>query len=322
MCVVYKYSITIVLLLAVCTASLAATPPVKIGIVVPIALPAMDEIVYGFQQTLRHNYSGEIQFLVKNAQNDPNLQHAILQEFDAEEVTVVAAIGTSASQMAIATLKNIPIVAIAAEIKPSDLIHANNPNVTNVLDEISLERQLAFIHQVLPELKKITLIHSADPRIFNEVKQATRATHKLGMQLQDLLIQEPSDLYTVSLHIAEDAKAIFILKDELVVSGMPTLVQQAKRLHIPIIASDDGSVQTGAAFALGVREKQIGVEAALLTVKLLNGTPAQQIPFKIMDKYIVFFNSTAMIHYGLSQSSLEKAAQSQHYALQKLEMKS
>jgi putative ABC transport system substrate-binding protein len=174
---------------------------VTIGILVPMQFQAMDEIVAGFQEELNKTFQGKITYLVKNAQGDSNVQRSILQQFVAQNVDMVASIGTSSSQMAMTIIKNKPLIVIAALISNKD-IQASNTQTTGVLDDISLEKQLQFIHQALPQISSLSLIHSmSDPKIFQDVKEVKAAAAKVGIQLQDLGLSQLSELYSVSQQI-------------------------------------------------------------------------------------------------------------------------
>src|SRR5690606_2594077 len=130
-------------------------------------------------------------------------------------------------------------------------------------------------------------------RIFTQVQEVIAAAKKDHITVQKLMVSQLSDLYTLGQHIDPDSQGIFILKDELVVSGLNTLLQQATQKKIPVIASDDGSVAKGAAFALGVSEYQTGVAAANITLKVMNGQKAASLPIDNMKQYFVFLNPTA-----------------------------
>jgi ABC-type uncharacterized transport system substrate-binding protein len=96
----------------------AASPsnkPVTVGIVVPVNVPAMEQIIDGFKTTLNKTYKGPVIYLVKNAQGDINIQRSIIQEFNTPSVNLVAPIGTAAAQMTIAMIHNKPIIGIAAD---------------------------------------------------------------------------------------------------------------------------------------------------------------------------------------------------------------
>src|SRR3990167_6105249 len=96
-------------LTSLCTASMATTAKsITVGILVPIALPAMTQIVNGFETTMNKESPVPVKYLVKNAQGDANMQRSILQEFNSDNVTMVAPIGTDAAQMSIAMIRNKP----------------------------------------------------------------------------------------------------------------------------------------------------------------------------------------------------------------------
>lgn len=309
-------ALTFSTLTALVTSTLAATPqPITVGILVPVAVPAMTQIVNGFEKTLSKESKVPVTYLVKNAQGNMNIQRSILQEFNNPSVSLVAPIGTDAAQMSIAMIRNKPIVGIAADHLKEQAKKANNPNVTGVLSKVSPEDRMHFLHEAIPNLKKLTIVYSTDDRIFSQVKQFEAAAKQNGISVQKLMVSQLSDIYTLSKNIAPDSQAIFILKDELVVSGLNTLLQQAKLKHIPVIASDDGSVQKGAAFALGVSEYQTGVDAAKVAATVLNGKSASDIPVHIMKHYFVFLNKSAAKAQNVNPSVVKKAAKSLGYTV-------
>src|SRR3989338_839692 len=294
---------------------LADQKPVTIGILVPIALPAMTQIVNGFEETMTRESKTPVHFLVKNAEGDANIQRSILQTFNESDINLVAPIGTDATQMTIAMIRNKPIVAIAADDVKQNAAKANNFNVTGVNSHTPPAERLRFLHAAMPGLKKITIVYSTSSRIFDQVQQMISAAKTAHMSVQKLMVSQLSDLYSISKNIAPDNQAIFILKDELIVSGLNTLLQQAKLKHLPVIASDDGSVANGAAFALGISEKQTGVDAAKIALQVLNGKPARDIPIYMMKTPYVFLNSSAATEQGLSVEKIKQAAKLHHYKI-------
>jgi putative ABC transport system substrate-binding protein len=300
--------------------SFASTTPVKqkpitVGILVPVALPAMTQIVNGFETTLNKESKVPVKYLVKNAQGNVSIQRSILQEFNSANVSLVAPIGTDAAQMTIAMIRNTPIVGIAADHLKEQAAKANNLNVTGVISKVPAEKRMQLIHKALPHLKTLTIVYSADDRIFSQVKQFEMAAKKNHITVQKLMVSQLSDLYTLSKNIAPTSQAIFILKDELIVSGLNTLVQQAQLKHIPVIASDDGSVSKGAAFALGVSEYQTGADAAKVAAQILNGKKASDIPVYHMNHFFVFLNAKSATIQNVNPVAVKAAAKKLGYTV-------
>ena len=297
-------------------------PAVTVGIVKPVAIPAMTEIVNGFKQQLTASYPGHIHYIVANAQGDLNIMRSIFQQFKEKKVDLVVPIGTAAAQMADSVNRNQPIVALAAEFKDVDRAKFKNKNITNILDEIDINKQIHFIHTAFPELKYITIIYGTEPQVQPEAKQATAAAKHYGIKVQKLLVTSLPKLYTVSKHISPHSQAIFILKDELIVSGINTLIKQAAKKHLLLIASDDGSVKKGADFAVGVSERLIGIGGAKLAMQVLKGTTASSIPVKIMKHYHVYvsphYENGIATQTHLNFARVKKAAEKFNYPIETL----
>lgn len=292
--------------------------PVTVGIIVPLQHQAMDEIVAGFKSELTKHYHGPVNVLVKNAQGDPSLQRAIIQSYDSTGVDLVAPIGTSTSQMTMSMVKDKPVVTVAAMMTEKERVQHDPQNVAGVLDEISTEDQINFIHRAYPDIKKITLVHSADDKVFAEVDGVKKAAKANDMTVQALMVQQLPDMYTISQRIDNDSQAVFVLKDSLIVSGIRTLEKEAQKRHIPVISSDQGSVEQGAAFALGVPERQIGVVGAKVAARILNGEAPAHIPLQTMTDYSVFVNITAAKKQGLDVAALKQVAKQDSYAVVKV----
>lgn len=295
-----------------------ASHPITVGILEPVSIPAMKQIVSGFEDTLSKLSVLPIHYVVKDAQNNLQFQRAILQTFKSQGVDLIAPIGTTASQMTISIIRNKPIIGIAAENLISQANKAKNVNVTGVNSHVPPQERIAFIHQALPSIKKITLIYSPDDRIFAQVKQFVAEAKNYHLEIQPLMVSQLSDLYTIGHSISSDSQAIFILKDELIVSGLNTLLQQARLKHIPIISSDDGSVEKGAAFALGVSEYQTGAAAGKIASSILSGKPASQIKVHLLKQYDVFVNKNVLSQMHIDLSHLKSVAEQLHYPVQVL----
>jgi ABC-type uncharacterized transport system substrate-binding protein len=287
-----------------------------IGIVLPMDHVALRAIVAGFEETVVKNYPGKVRFEVENAQHDLNIQRAILQKFINQKVDLVVPVATSTTQMAISMVNKQPILGLAAMVPDDARNHKGLENrLTAVRDEIDSAKQVAFIRAILPKAKKITLIYSADDKVIPEATTTINIAKQNGITVQPLMIQNLSDLYATSQRVDKDSQAIFILKDNLVASGINTLVYNANKRHLPLITSDEGTVSSGAATALGVEEKQIGIEGGELAVKILNGTPLSQLPIQSINQLLIFINNQAAKQQGLDPATIAEYAKAHQFGV-------
>ncbi|HSW68795.1 MAG TPA: ABC transporter substrate binding protein [Gammaproteobacteria bacterium] len=292
------------------------TPAIHIGIVVPLQHKAMDEIVEGFAESLKKTYHQPFKLNIANAQNDANLERAIISQMRDENVDIIVPIGTDATQMTAAIVHSQPIVSLASDFSEKNREKLNPCNMAIVHDEISPVRLIQFIHAVYPSLTQLTLIHSSANKVFPEVAETIAAGKKNGIKIKDMMVTTLPELISTASNISDDTQGIFILKDHLLVSGVSILAKIAKDRHIPLMTSDQGSVQDGAGFALGVHEKEIGVEGGKLAAAILNNTPSCHLPIAEMNKLTVFINKNAMQQFAQNSSVVANAAKKLHYGIE------
>ena len=189
---------------------------------------------------------------------------------------------------------------------------ALNPEVD---DEIDKRLIVDFIQQVYPELKNLAIVHSSSDKVFSEVAEVVKACKPRNIVLRRFMVQNLADLYGISKALPADTQAIFILKDNLVASGVDTLVQEASKRKIPVITSDDGTVKQGAAFAIGVHERDIGSKGAKIAARILQGAHPSQIASVKLTKPTIFVNSKIVNDVG-DFRKLKLAAKKPHYPLE------
>lgn len=289
---------------------------ITIGIIEPLEHTAMTEIVSGFTQTLKKIYPQTIIIKVANAQNDANLQRAIIQKMHDNQYDIVIPIGVGATQMSLSMIHNLPIVGLASNIEETDRKKMLNCNVAIVHDEISANESLAFIHAIYPKLKQLALIHSTADKVIPEAKETIKAAKKYGITVKAIMVSSLPELTSNGQSISPDTQGLFILKDSMIVSGISTLAKIAKEHHIPLITSDEGSVVNGAALSLGVKEREIGKQGALLVADILNGKKPCDLPIVQMKNLTVFINSHAAFEENMDISSVKKIAEKFNYKIE------
>ena len=281
-----------VMFFTACKPSDSTTATTTIGIIEPLEHKAMDEIVSGFTATLKEKYKKPFTIRVENAQNDLNLQRAIIQKMQDAHYAMIVPIGTDATQMTLAMNRHQAIVSLASSVTATDRKKLTSCHVAIVHDEIPTIKLIDFIHAAYPKLTQLILIHSTADKVFPEVKEAIAAGKTDGIQIMPRMVSSLPELYTAASSLPENTQGIFVLKDSLIVSGISTLSKEATNRHIPLITSDQGSVQDGAYFSLGVHEREIGSDGAILAASILNGQAACDLPIVEMKKLTVFINQS------------------------------
>jgi len=266
-----------------------------IGVVVPMEHQALNDIVRGLKETLCDKNTV---IKVMNAQGDATIQKTIIQQFVRDRCDVIVPIGTAAAQMTLSLAKDCEVVCLAADIEGK---------ATCLKDQLSAEEALNFLHAAFPDIKKITLLYSSSEKIAAEIPKTLLAAKANGIEVQKLMVQSHSELYTAANAIANDSQAIFVLKDHLIVSGIQTVVAHAEKLKIPVMTSDEGSIIGGGAFAIGVKEADIGRQGAQMIQKIFGGAKERAVQ-TMQGPFPLFVNRQACLKQGVDLPALEKAA--------------
>ncbi len=286
---------------------------IKIGIIIPLEHKALRAIVAGFSEKLRTLYNAPVEIKVMNAEGDPNIMRAILQQMRDANYSMIVPVGTSATEMAESMIHNTPIVSLAADFS-EDARHKLNPcNIVCVHDEISSYKLLEFLHTAHPELKHLVLIHSAEDKVLPDVQKTVKAGFQVGIEVKPIMVATLPELVAALQSLPDNTQGIFILKDNLIASGAPTIAKMAADKHIPFYTSDQGSVQSGAGFALGVREKQIGEEGAKLAMAVLMDDSISTLSNVEMNKLTVFVNKNALQLEQQNLTGIQDAAKKLNY---------
>jgi putative ABC transport system substrate-binding protein len=249
-------------------------------VIVPMRHSAMDEIVSGIIQELQ---STDIRVTVAHAHGDITLMLALIRKHGKQNA-IFMPIGTSTCQMTASHIKNRAIICVAA-----DMSRDHHKLLTGVNDETDAVVAL----NILPRIESLGLIYSASEKVIPEVEALKKACKQNHTELHAMMIQNLSDMPSVLKNMPKEVSSILILKDHLVVSGLDSLVSEAEKRGIALLASDEGSVRNGAALAIGVKEKDIGIEAGKMVKSVLEGVPISKIAYKKMESRVLFINKQA-----------------------------
>jgi ABC-type uncharacterized transport system substrate-binding protein len=262
-----------------CFAFLVAcqNPDQKVVLVLPVEAPAILDIQEGFEITLKKSHP-QYKVLIKKGLGDPNVMQSILKSLHAQNIPYVATIGVSLTKAAKNICKGQTVIGLAAYQEFAD------DKTYIVEDEIGPKTLYDSFTTIFPDVTTVTLIHAQDDKILKEVRELQNLMKQGHKNLQCLPIINTNDLQMVCAHIA--GQVVLILKDLTVVSGLDVILKSTTALGIPVVASDEGSVKAGAAYAFGVSERDIGAAGAGLLAAAIDGK-AESHMVTLTPSYIV-----------------------------------
>ena len=283
-----------------------APESIKVGVATIVAHPALDAAQQGFIDALAEAgyVEGEnAEFDLQNAQGDQSTLTNIANTFASSDYDGFLAIATPTAQALANVITDRPIV-FAAVTDPvaAGLVsswEAPDANITGVSDLNPMKEQLELIKEALPEVATVGIVYSSG-EVNSEVQvtEAEEAAAELGIEIRSATVTNSAEVQQAGESL--DVDAYLIPTDNTVVSAAESLIQVAEQKQVPVFASDESTMERGAAAGLSVNYTQQGKDAAAVFLQLLEGTPASDIPVETQKQFDLFVNVAAAEKQGLT----------------------
>lgn len=281
----------------------------KIAIMIPVTHPALEEIQEGFLRSL----DGVIAYTydVYNANGDRTLMRHQAEEIVARNYDLVFTIATGPGlimkEVCQQRGKIVPIVAGAVdepvEINMIASMQSSGNNVTVVTSTDDFEQQIAILRYLKPDLKSILLVYNAVSVLEKKRQIIEQICRRLSVGFQAVEIFNMNDLIQKVPTFIHAHDTIMVLKDNMVVSGMESLINVCNKNGKTLYASDLNSGDKGAALSYGIHEYDDGVESAKKAIEILKyGKKPSEIPSSVNMQFKIKVNTKTMRKQGLDVS--------------------
>jgi putative tryptophan/tyrosine transport system substrate-binding protein len=261
------------------------TDPVKVGILQIADVEVLDQTVAAFEAGMEKALAPrEVEFELKDAQEETSLIAAISREFAGSDDDMFAVIGTPAVIALAKEETERPIIAIAmgdpVGSKVADSLTEPGTNVTGSIDFVDPSEILPEIEAVTPAPKKLATIY--DPSNENSVvwvkalKEAVAETP--GLSLEEATIGSTEDISAAARSVASSSEAILIGPDAKVYTGMPAVIAAAEgegdQLYVV-----GGEPAEGVLAAIGPNYPTLGTHTGELAAEVAEGADPATTPY-------------------------------------------
>lgn len=281
------------LLLGACNSS---TPEEQEMVTVGInsLAPVFDPIVDGFKDRLTElgYIEGEnITYIYDGPIGDVAQLDAAAQALVDQDVDLILSLSTPASLATMNATEEIPIIfaPIADPLRAGLVSSLAKPggNATGVQWGLSEPRRLEWLLTLDPEIQKIYLPYNPDDNaavIILEDIQETAA--QFGVELMLFEARDEAEITAAIEGIPEDADAMFLLPDSLLVSRMDEFAEAAIAHKLPLTAPGTETVDAGGLMSYSMAFYPVGEQAGRLAHQVLQGTAVSDLPVETSDFFL------------------------------------
>ncbi len=261
--------------------------PAVIALVNLINTPVLDEAREGFLSGLQSRGLLEKRdYLLRefNAQGDQGLLPQIFDAALQSEPNLLVSIASPTLVAGANRVRKVPYVyCVATDPAELGLFREGVPkNITGVYAKSTMKELLELALESCGDLEKVGIIYDpAQPQSVLEVKILRELGEKQGITVLEGTASTVSDLsLTARSLVQRGARAFLFSGDNLVSAGFASILKVAQSEGIPIFVSDLGLVELGATGGVGPDFREWGDQAADQAVRILDGTPPEEIPME------------------------------------------
>ena len=234
----------------------------------------------------------------ENAQSDTGAASQIATNFLSEEVDLMCAIATPSAMACynVAEEEGIPVIytavsdPVAAKLADKD----GQPvgEVTGTSDAYPYEKQLELIRQILPEAKKIGILHTtSETNSDSQLASYQKLAKDYDFEVVERGVSASADIPTATDSILKEVDCIVNLTDNTVVSSLPTILDKANEKNIPVFGSEIEQVKIGCLAAAGLDYMDLGEQTGKMAAKVLKGEKkASEMNYEVITEPKIYVN--------------------------------
>jgi putative ABC transport system substrate-binding protein len=252
--------------------SLLAPPPgvaaTEVAILKSSDIAAYNQAVAGFKAAL----PGTITLIEYDLQGDLDKGRKLARKIRASDPALVLAVGLKAAKAAQLEIIDIPI--LYSMVLDPVKYGLSTPNMTGVLLEVPLDRQLTAIKTLLPQVKHIGTLY--DPaKTASSIEDASRLLRHGGntVELNATPVSSEKEVPTALGKLLGSVGALWLIPDSTVLTdeSLRFILNSALEAHVPVIGFSREFAKTGALLCLSVNYQDIGRQAGQLARRILDG---------------------------------------------------
>ena len=276
----------------------------RIGITQFATHPALDAAVRGFREGLAEKGIRGVVYDAQNADGDIATAVSIAQKFGYEDLDLVFAVATPATQAVTRTVKTTPVV-FAAVTDPlgagivSDLV-APTGNVTGVSNAQPVKPILQLVERLKPGARRIGLVYNpGEANSDFTARRVDAAAAQLGLTVVKAPVSTSAEVQAAAQSLVGRVDFIAVISDNTAVSALEAVVKVCEENAIPLLAGDTDSVRRGAAIGYAFDYEDLGRRAGHQAAAILTGTPVKEIPVEFSRDLKLSVNQRAAEKQGL-----------------------
>ncbi|WP_295627465.1 ABC transporter substrate-binding protein [uncultured Corynebacterium sp.] len=276
----------------------------KIGINQLVQHPALDAATEGFKEAF-DDAGVDVEFDEQNANGEQSTALTIAQGFASDDLDLVLSVATPAAQATAQNIQDAPVLFTAVTDPVSaeliDSMEAPGGNVTGTSDVAPVDQQLDLLKELVPDAEKVGVVYaSGEVNSQVQVDEAKKAAESRDLEIVTQTVTNVTEI-PQAVQALGDVDAFYVPTDNVVVSGIASLVQAAESSQTPVIGAEAGTVEGGAVATLGIDYTELGRQTGEMALRILrDGEDPATMPVETAEDFTYMVNEDAAERQGVT----------------------
>ena len=276
----------------------------KIGINQLVQHPALDSATAGFKEAFEEA-GVDVEFDEQNANGEQSTALTIAQQFASADLDLVLSVATPAAQATAQNIQDTPVLFTAVTDPVSadliDSMEKPGANVTGTSDVAPVDQQLDLLKELVPDAKKVGIVYaSGEVNSQVQVDDAKEAAESRDLEIVTQTVTNVTEI-PQAVQALGDVDAFYVPTDNLVVSGIASLVQAAEESETPVLAAEAGTVEGGAVATLGIDYTELGRQTGEMALRILrDGEDPATMAVETSKEFTYMVNEDAAERQGVT----------------------
>ncbi|APT93500.1 sugar ABC transporter substrate-binding protein [Corynebacterium phocae] len=281
----------------------AAGESYSIGINQLVQHPALDAAAEGFKEAFEQA-GVDVEWDEQNANGEQGTAVQIAQQMAGQKHDLMLAIATPAGQAMAQVIKDTPLLFTAVTDPVAAQLVASNEkpggNITGTSDIAPIDKQVELLQKLVPGVQSIGVVYaSGEVNSQVQVDELKKVAKPLGIEVKAQTVTSVTEIPQAVAALG-DVDSIYVPTDNMVVSGIASLVKVANEKKIPVIGAESGTVEGGAVATLGIDYKALGHQTGEMALKILQeGADPATLPVETADSFTYVVNEEAAKAQGV-----------------------
>lgn len=250
----------------------------------------------GFRDALTASTDYDVQFKTFDADQSKVRLKDIINGLDTSQYDMIYVFGTMAAQVALAKIKDVPIIfnvvqrPIEAKIAAS-WEHSGN-NTTGASNMVSMESAFRTLALVL-NIRKLAFVYNEnDPAPGYQREDVEKIRKKFGFKVIDVTVQGTADIPEALKRIVNaKVDAVMFPSDSFIKANANQIMATLNKHRIPTISIIPEMVkENGVLISLGPDYYELGRLAAQNAIQVFNGKQPTDVPIQTVPNLAISIN--------------------------------